>query len=48
MPYVVDINDIPDLAPSSGFPRTARVGGYDYNSMVGHILDLALKREGWK
>ena len=48
VPYVVDVNDIPDLSPSSGFPRTARAGGYDYNSMVGHILDLALKREGWK
>ncbi len=45
--YVVDINDIPDLSPNSGFPRTAAVAGYDYNSMVKHLLDLAMKREGW-
>jgi D-alanine-D-alanine ligase len=45
--YVVDINDIPDLSPDSGFPRTAAIAGYDYNSMVQHMLELAMKREGW-
>ncbi len=45
--YVVDINDIPDLSPNSGFPRTAAIAGYDYNSMVKRLVELAMKREGW-
>jgi D-alanine-D-alanine ligase len=46
--YVVDVNDIPDLSPTSGFPRTARAGGYDYKQMVEHLIQVALKREEWK
>jgi D-alanine-D-alanine ligase len=48
IPYIIDVNEIPDLSRDSGFPNAALVGGYSYMNMVEHILDLALKREGWR
>ena len=46
VPYVIDVNELPDLSPESGFPRTVRAAGYTYESMVEKILDIALRREG--
>lgn len=48
IPYVIDINEIPDLAPGSGFPNAARQAGYAYPHMVEHILKLAMEREKWQ
>ncbi len=48
IPYVIDINEIPDLSPDAGFPNAARVAGYSYTDMVEQILKLALQREGWQ
>lgn len=48
IPYVIDVNEIPDLSPDAGFPQTTYVAGYTYPEMVEKILDLALKREGWR
>jgi D-alanine-D-alanine ligase len=48
IPWVIDVNDIPDLSPDSGFPNTAIAAGYDYNSMVRRLLDVSLQRVGWK
>ncbi len=47
VPYVIDINEIPDLSPESGFPRSAGVAGYTYEAMIERILRLAMHREGW-
>jgi D-alanine-D-alanine ligase len=47
VPYVIDINELPDLSPESGFWNSARAAGYQYPEMIEHILQLALKREGW-
>ena len=47
IPYIIDVNEIPDLGPDSGFPNAANHGGYDYISMLEHILNLAIKREKW-
>lgn len=47
VPYVIDINEVPDLAPESGFPRSAGAAGYTYEAMVERILQLAMHREGW-
>ena len=48
IPYVIDINELPDLAPDAGFARSAEMAGYPYDQMVDRILNLALHREGWK
>jgi D-alanine-D-alanine ligase len=48
IPYVIDINEIPDLSPDSGFPNAARVAGYTYAEMAEQILLLALERENWQ
>jgi D-alanine-D-alanine ligase len=48
LPYVIDVNEIPDLAPGSGFAMAAQAAGYTYEAMVEKIIDLALRREGWR
>ncbi|MGB8214229.1 MAG: hypothetical protein WCE68_11785 [Anaerolineales bacterium] len=47
IPYVIDINELPDLSPDAGFWNSARVTGLAYPQMVERILMHALKREGW-
>ena len=47
VPYVIDINELPDLAPDAGFARTSLTAGYTYDQMVDRILTLAMHREGW-
>ena len=48
VPYVIDINEIPDLSPDAGFARSAGIAGFGYDQMVDRILNLALHREHWK
>jgi D-alanine-D-alanine ligase len=48
VPYVIDINEIPDLSPDAGFARSAGMAGFPYDQMVDRILNLALHREGWR
>ena len=48
IPYVIDINEVPDLAPAAGFSNSAAAAGYSYVEMVGHLLEIALEREGFK
>ena len=47
IPYVIDINELPDLSPDAGFWNSVRVTGLTYPKMVECILIHALKREGW-
>jgi D-alanine-D-alanine ligase len=47
IPYVIDINELPDLSPDAGFWNSARAVGLTYAQMVERILVHALKREGW-
>ncbi len=47
IPYVIDINELPDLSPEAGFWNSARATGITYPHMVERILTHALKREGW-
>jgi D-alanine-D-alanine ligase len=48
IPYVIDINELPDLSPEAGFWNSARATGISYPQMVERILTYALEREGWK
>jgi D-alanine-D-alanine ligase len=47
IPYVIDINELPDLSPDAGFWNSARAAGWSYPQMVERILTEAMKREGW-
>lgn len=46
-PYVIDVNELPDLSPDAGYWRSAQAAGLTYPQMVEHILQLALRREEW-
>jgi D-alanine-D-alanine ligase len=47
IPYVIDVNELPDLSPDAGFWNSTRAAGITYPQMVERILIHALKREGW-
>lgn len=47
IPYVIDVNEIPDLAPDAGFANSAFAAGYTYGEMIERILQIALEREKW-
>ena len=47
IPYVIDINELPDLSPDAGFWNSVRITGLTYPQMVERILTQALSREGW-
>ncbi len=47
IPYIIDINELPDLSPDAGFWNQAKTAGYQYPQMVEKILTHAMKREGW-
>jgi len=47
IPYVIDINELPDLSPDAGFWNSVHVTGLTYPKMVEGVLIHALKREGW-
>jgi D-alanine-D-alanine ligase len=47
IPYVIDINELPDLSPDAGFWNSARTTGITYPQMAERILTTAMKREGW-
>ncbi len=47
IPYVIDINEIPDLAPDAGFWHSAQVAGLTYPRMINKIVTNALHREGF-
>jgi D-alanine-D-alanine ligase len=44
IPYILEVNANPDLAPDAGFFRSAATAGYSYEAMILHIAHLALKR----
>jgi D-alanine-D-alanine ligase len=45
VPYVLEVNEAPDLAPGAGFAIAAREAGYSYTQLAERILKIALQRE---
>ncbi len=46
-PYIIDINELPDLSPDAGFWKSSQASGRTYAQMAEHILQVAMQREGW-
>ena len=47
IPYVIDINELPDLSTEAGFWNCARATGITHPQMIERILTIAMNREGW-
>lgn len=43
-PYVLEINTIPGLTPTSLFPKAAKTAGYDFSKLTDKLISLAKQR----
>jgi D-alanine-D-alanine ligase len=46
VPYVIEVNEAPDLAKDAGFAKAGAVAGYTYAELIERILTIALLRHG--
>jgi D-alanine-D-alanine ligase len=42
VPYILEVNGNPDLAPDAGFTRSTAAAGFTWEGMISHIAQLAL------
>jgi D-alanine-D-alanine ligase len=45
VPYILEVNGNPDLAPDAGFFRSAAAAGFTWEGMIRHIAELALESQ---
>lgn len=45
VPFILEVNSNPDLAPNAGFFKSAKAAGYSYPAMVRKIAQLALNSQ---
>ena len=45
VPYILEVNGNPDLAPDAGFFRSAAAAGFNWEGMIRHITHLALESQ---
>jgi len=43
VPYILEVNGNPDLAPDAGFFRSAAAAGFTWEGMIQHVAQLALE-----
>ncbi len=43
-PYILEVNPNPDISDDAGFIRSAHTYGFNFDEIVGKIVDFALKR----
>lgn len=45
LPYILEVNANPDIAPDAGLARSALTAGMSYPVFIGKLLDLAIRRK---
>ena len=45
IPYVIEVNPNPDISPDSGFVRSTRAAGIEYNELLARLASFGLERE---
>lgn len=41
--YILELNTIPGLTSESLFPKAAKAGGYEFEKLISHLVDIAIK-----
>jgi len=41
--YILELNSIPGLTSESLFPKAAKAGGFEFENLISHLVDISLK-----